>query len=243
VTGGTTTDDLVVTGTTTTNGINNGNGGITFAGAVSGVTNLTGTGAGSISGFVNVTATGTVEGGTLSDGAGTTITGGTVATNTVTAGTGNITTVNSTTINNTGTTTTRTLAVGTGGMSVAAGAPVDMGGNRVQNVATPIVATDAANKGYVDGLNAMTNDRVNQAFRQIDENTEGIAVAIAMGGLTLPQGKDFALGANVGFYDDKQAAAAQAAIRLNEVVSFNAGVGVGFDNNKVGGRVGFMAAW
>jgi hypothetical protein len=128
-------------------------------------------------------------------------------------------------------------------MSVAAGAPVDMGGNRVQNVATPIVATDAANKGYVDGMNAITNDRINQAFRQIDENTEGIAVAIAMGGLTLPQGKDFALGANVGFYDDKQAAAAQAAIRLNEVVSFNAGVGVGFDNNKVGGRVGFMAAW
>jgi hypothetical protein len=105
------------------------------------------------------------------------------------------------------------------------------------------MATDAANKDYVDGLNALTNDRINQAFRQIDENTEGIAVAIAMGGLTLPQGKDFALGANVGFYDDKQAAAAQAAIRLNEVVSFNAGVGVGFDNNKVGGRVGFMAAW
>ncbi|MGA7323577.1 MAG: hypothetical protein WBX25_03615 [Rhodomicrobium sp.] len=80
ITGGTTTDTLTVTGATTTHGINNSGSGITNAGAVSGVTSLTGNGTGSITGFVNGTFTGTVTASTLSDGAGTTINGGVVST-------------------------------------------------------------------------------------------------------------------------------------------------------------------
>ena len=213
-----------------------------------------------------MTASGTVQGATLTDGAGTTISGGTVATNTVGATTGNIvtlnattanaTTLNSTTISNAGATSTGSLAVGAGGMAVAGGAPVSMGGNRVQNVATPVAATDAANKAYVDaaigganieGLEAAAlqqqTARINSAFREIDKNTEGIAVAMAMGGLSLPQGKVFAIGANLGMFQDKQAAAAQTLIRLNETLTLNGGVGVGFGTNQVGGRVGLMAAW
>ena len=34
--------------------------------------------------------------------------------------------------------------------------------------------------------NAALSSRINEAFRKIDENSEGIAVAMAMGGLTLP---------------------------------------------------------
>ncbi len=64
-----------------------------------------------------------------------------------------------------------------------------------------------------------------------------------MGGIAIPDGKNFALGANVGFYEDKQAFAAQAAIRITDMLTFNGGVGVGTDSNKVGGRVGFVAAW
>ncbi|MGH6801780.1 MAG: YadA-like family protein, partial [Methyloceanibacter sp.] len=135
-------------------------------------------------------------------------------------------------------------------LTVAPATTFDMGGNRVQNVGAPIDATDAATKGYVDGymgttsyaLNAL-NGRVNQAFKEIDENTEGIAVAMAMGGLALPDGKAFALSANMGFYDDKQALAAQGAMRLNRTFALTGGVGVGFDEGKVGGRVGVMAAW
>jgi len=135
-------------------------------------------------------------------------------------------------------------------LQVGENTKVDMGGNRVQNVALPIAGTDAANKDYVDaGLGAAyigisdAFNKLNDAFKKIDENSEGIAVAIALGGIALPQGKNFALAGNVGVYDDKQAAAAQAAIRVNETLTLNAGVGVGFDNGQVGGRVGFMAAW
>lgn len=64
-----------------------------------------------------------------------------------------------------------------------------------------------------------------------------------MGGLTMPAGKVFAISANMGFYDDKQAFAAQTAIRLNDVLTFNGGVGVGVDGGPIGGRFGLLAAW
>jgi hypothetical protein len=135
-------------------------------------------------------------------------------------------------------------------LQVGANTRVDMGGNRAQNVALPVAGTDAANKDYVDaGLSAAYSGvgdafkKINDAFNKIDENSEGIAVAIALGGIMVPEGKTLAIAGNVGFYDDEQAAAAQAALRLNEVLSLNAGIGVGFDSGQVGGRVGFIAAW
>ena len=128
---------------------------------------------------------------------------------------------------------------------------IDMGGNAIWNVAGPINAGDAANKGYVDAQIGFANaaigglrSDVNRAFQEIDQNTQGIAVAIAMGGLVLPDAKNFAVAANVGFYDDKQAFAAQAAVRLDRTFTLNGGVGVGMnDFSKVGGRAGVMASW
>jgi len=125
-----------------------------------------------------------------------------------------------------------------------------MGGNRVQNVGTPVAATDAATKGYVDAFAGTTSEalnalsgQVNRAFKEIDENTEGIAVAIAMGGLSLPDTKAFALSANMGFYDGKQAVAAQGAIRLDKTFALTGGVGIGLEGGELGGRAGIMAAW
>jgi hypothetical protein len=114
-------------------------------------------------------------------------------------------------------------------------------------VGTPVAATDAATKGYVDSYLAdqygAVNAQISQAFKKIDENTEGIAVAMAMGGVALPDGKAFSLGANMGFYDGKQAVAAQAALRLDNSVALTGGIGFGLDDGKMGGRVGVMAAW
>ena len=119
---------------------------------------------------------------------------------------------------------------------VGSGSTVSMGNNVVHDVAAPIAATDAANKAYVDqGLNA--------AFKKIDQNTEGIAIAIALGGLAVPENKTFALGANLGFFDGKEAISAQTAIRLDQNVTLNGGLGLGLDSSQVGGRVGLMTAW
>ena len=75
---------------------------------------------------------------------------------------------------------------------VGSGSSVSMGNNVVHDVAGPVAATDAANKAYVDqGLNA--------AFKRIDQNTEGIAIAMSLGGLAVPENKTFAFGANLGF--------------------------------------------
>ena len=62
---------------------------------------------------------------------------------------------------------------------------------------------------------------------------------MAMSGLSLPSSKTFALGVNLGFYQSKQAFAVQGAMRINEFVTLNAGVGAGAsDGSSVGGRVG-----
>ena len=80
-------------------------------------------------------------------------------------------------------------------------------------------------------------------FHTLRARLIGIAIAIAMGGMVLPAGKTFAIGGNMGFYDDKQAFAAQAALRLDDVLTLSGGVGMGMDHKNVGGRVGFVAAW
>ena len=108
-----------------------------------------------------------------------------------------------------------------------------MGLNIVHGVAGPVVGTDAANKDYVDGA-------VGDAIAQ---GKQGTAIAIAMGGLTLPTGKQFALGGNVSTYGGKQAYGFNAAMRVDNNISLQGAVGGGFGGSDVGGRVGFVAAF
>jgi hypothetical protein len=201
---------------------------------------LTTTGNASVGGDLSVAGTTTL--GTLSAGATTlaslNVTGATT-TNGIT-NTGNIATDSLTTTGNA--TVGGSLSVAHGAtvsdsFTVTPGSNIDLGGNVVHNVATPIVGTDAANKQYVD-------DGLAKAFKAIDRNTQGIAIAMAMSGLSLPDGKNFALGANMGFFDDKQAIAIQAAIRVSPNVTLTGGFGTGVqDMNATGGRVGVQAAW
>ena len=178
------------------------------------------------------------------------VTAPTVAATTVTATTVTATSVTATSVTAT-TANLQTVNVSTA-FNAAGGSTINMGGNVVHNVGTPITATDAANKGYVDGFVTGTNTNIasintnianlasglNQAIKQIDQNTQGIAVAMAMSGLTLSPGKTVAVGGNVGFYNGKQAAAFQAAVRLHPSVILNGAIGIGFDSSNVGGRVG-----
>ena len=126
-------------------------------------------------------------------------------------------------------------------LTVASGGTIDMGGNRVQNVGAPIAATDAATKGYVDTAVSGISTGLNQAFKKIDQNSQGIAIAMAMSGLTLSADKRAVIGGNLGFYNGKRAVAFQAAIRMDRDVTLNGGIGFGLqDKAQLGGRVGMQ---
>ncbi len=71
----------------------------------------------------------------------------------------------------------------------------------------------------------------------------GSAIAIALGGASLPAGKNFAISGNFGTYRGQSAFAAIAQARVNDNVIVNAGVGGGFEEGGVGGRVGLTLAW
>jgi hypothetical protein len=92
----------------------------------------------------------------------------------------------------------------------------------------------------------LTNIRkdVNRAFKQIDENTQGIAIAIAMtGALTLPVNHNFGISANWGNYEGKNAFSSTAAFRLSEHLIASGALGVGLDTGSVGTRVGVQMTW
>src|SRR6516164_3051800 len=72
----------------------------------------------------------------------------------------------------------------------------------------------------------------------------GVAMAMALGGVYLPEHQRFAIHTNVGFFNGSQAIGVQAIGRINQ--TFTANGGVAYDLNGragVGGRVGISAGW
>jgi len=241
---------ITAPGTVTAGTLTTTTGGVTITGNT-----ITGAGAGS-----SITGFNTISGNTVSAGAGgLSTTGGLNMTNTsitnlnsiggfggnpigvnsaLNMNNNNINNVHNLNVNNNatvgGTFTANGPAQFNNSLTVAPGQTINMGGNVVSGVAAPIAGTDAANKNYVDG---QVSDALNQS-------KEGIAVAIAMAGITLPTGKNFAIGGNVGFYDSKQAVGFEAAARVSNEVSLTGAVGAGLNGGgDVGGRVGFVAAF
>jgi YadA head domain repeat (2 copies)/YadA-like membrane anchor domain len=72
----------------------------------------------------------------------------------------------------------------------------------------------------------------------IKRSYEGTAIAIALGGSTLPDNKRFAISANWGGFRGENAAGFTGLLRLNEDWVANGGVGFGFGRGGVGGRAG-----
>lgn len=135
--------------------------------------------------------------------------------------------VNATTIDSTG-----AVSIASS-LTIANGATVNMGGNRVQGVGNPTQPTDAANQDYVDtkvrgqqtqitGLqveNAQQSAAISDLFvrdaaqqRQIEglqerdeELSEGIAIALSLDTPTFLPGQDFALRAGWGNFDGSDA--------------------------------------
>lgn len=80
--------------------------------------------------------------------------------------------------------------------------------------------------------------------KRIDENSEGVAMALAMaGGASLPNSKTFALSGGWGTFEGSNALGFGAIGRVSDKVYLTGGVGMGLNNSTVGGRAGFLFAW
>ncbi len=59
----------------------------------------------------------------------------------------------------------------------------------------------------------------------------------------VPAGQKAAVSGGFGFFQDSAAFALGGGLRVNEYAQLAAGVGVGFCENTVGGRVGLTVGW
>ena len=147
-TSGALVDDADLTYTTASNTLAAGN--ISSAGTVTGGTITDGTAtitSGAIASVTTIGASGAITGGTLTDGTAT-ITSGAIASVTTIGASGEIEGGSFTTagaLNADGATTLADL-------TIDASSTIDMGANKITNVATPVATGDGATKGYVDGL-------------------------------------------------------------------------------------------
>ena len=117
-----------------------------------------------------------------------------------------------------------------GSLSVAPANNVDMGGNIIHNVGTPIFGTDAANKAYVD--------------RGLNKAYEGTAIALAISQPVFGPGQNFAIRAGWGGYENENAFGVSAAGIIardwfwgGSTLALDGGVGFG-SNNSVAGKAG-----
>ena len=119
-----------------------------------------------------------------------------------------------------------------------------------------VVTTDANGNLASDGgalfsnINILNSQiaRINQNLDQLNNDVKrldgGVAMAMALGGVYLPEHQRFAIHTNVGFFNGSQAIGVQAIGRINQ--TFTANGGVAYDLNGragVGGRVGISAGW
>ncbi len=90
-----------------------------------------------------------------------------------------------------------------------------MGGNLVRDVATPIIAADAASKGYVDaqvaGSPNALQPQIDALSAQDRDLADGIATAIALDMPQLLSGQTFAMRAGWGNFEGANALGITAA--------------------------------
>jgi hypothetical protein len=81
---------------------------------------------------------------------------------------------------------------------------------------------------------------IGQNHDDILENSEGVAMAMAMGIGAVPAGARFAVGGRWGNFRSQNALAVNAAARLTDSVSVSAAMGFGVNRGNVGGSAGIV---
>jgi hypothetical protein len=103
-----------------------------------------------------------------------------------------------------------------------------------------LVTSDAAgNLAYDPGL----FDQIGKNKRDIRDNKEGIAMAMALDAPYVAPGMTFAMSGGYGNFEGSSAVALSGAFRVSPNVQFDAGLGYGVSHNNLGGRVGVTVSW
>jgi hypothetical protein len=192
-----------------TQGMNANNGGITNAGAISGVTTL------SVSGDI-------ISGGSVAaltvNSTGNTNVGGNLTVTGNTTQNGNQT-VNGTSTFNNDLNVTNGVASFQNGASVSGG-NLNMNNNKITNVAAGVVGTDAVNVNQLNATNQSLNNVSQVAY-------SGIASVSAIAGIPGLQGdKRFNLGLGYGNYHGQNAMAVGSNVKIMENLTAKASIGV-----------------
>jgi hypothetical protein len=139
------------------------------------------------------------------------------------------------------------VAIGTGGTTYYLPGITSSASLAAQSGPTTFTTTDSsghlANSIYGPQDIANLYSDFNSLHSQIQKAYAGSAVAIALGGGLMPEGKKFAITANYGNYNGYSAFGAVGYVKLTDNIYVNGGVGVGFNGGGVGGRVGATFAW
>jgi hypothetical protein len=155
-----------------------------------------------------------------------------------------------------GVTTTRAnqVAVGTAANTYTLAGVTSAASTAAQTGPTKVVTTDAfgnlaaasftpqdistlqSNVGILQQDVSILQQQMKQAF-------EGTAIAIAMGGASLPADKRFAISTNWGNFRGQNAVGVAAQFRLTDYAVANLGVGGGFAQGGIGSRAGVTFAW
>jgi hypothetical protein len=110
-----------------------------------------------------------------------------------------------------------------------------------------IVTTDS--DGNLAGRSARdlglaTQSDISELNARIDQNAEGVAIALAMAGTPVVMPRErFAMSANWGTFEGSNGFAGALAVRVTDNIQVNGGLGVGADQGSVGGRAGIRFGW
>jgi len=155
------------------------------------------------------------------------------------------------------------VVIGTASNTYTAPGITSAASRAAQSGPLQVVTTDANGNLASDGgavfnnINILNNNinslnsqvaRINQNLDQLNHDVKrldgGVAMAMSLGGVYLPERQRFAIHTNVGFYNGSQAVGVQAVARINQTFTANGGVAYDMGGyGGVGGRVGISAGW
>jgi len=147
------------------------------------------------------------------------------------------------------------MALGAGAQTTAANQVIV--GGATNTYTTPGIASAASRAAQTGPVELVTTDlngnlasdggataaAIRGLNEDVRENRDGVAMALAMQSPSLAGAENFALSGGFGAYAGGSAFAATGAVRISPNAQLDGGIGVGFRENRVGGRIGVTFKW